>query len=110
MGLYQHLSRPLLFRADPEWIHDRAIGAASFAGSMRPLCASLAHLNATNDPRLSVDIAGLRFSNPIGLAAGFDKSGRAVSLLSSFGFGHVDIGSISADPSRGNPRPRLFRI
>jgi dihydroorotate dehydrogenase len=62
------------------------------------------------DPRLAVEIAGIRFRSPIGLAAGFDKSARAVPLLSALGFGHVEIGSVSADPSSGNPRPRLFRL
>ena len=52
----------------------------------------------------------MRFRTPLGLAAGFDKSARAVPLLSALGFGHVEVGSISADPSAGNPRPRLFRL
>jgi len=63
-----------------------------------------------HDPRLAVEVAGLRMPSPVGLAAGFDKSARAVPLLSSLGFGHVEVGSISADPSDGNPRPRLFRL
>jgi dihydroorotate dehydrogenase len=65
---------------------------------------------AAADARLAVEVAGLRFATPLGLAAGFDKSARAVPLLSSLGFGHVEIGSVSADPSAGNPRPRLFRL
>lgn len=52
----------------------------------------------------------MRFATPLGLAAGFDKSARAVPLLASLGFGHVEVGSVSADPSAGNPRPRLFRL
>ena len=55
-------------------------------------------------------MAGLRFASPLGLAAGFDKSARAVPALAALGFGHVEIGSVSADPSAGNPRPRLFRL
>jgi dihydroorotate dehydrogenase len=62
------------------------------------------------DRRLAVEVAGLRFATPLGLAAGFDKSARAVPLLASLGFGHVEIGSVSSDPSPGNPRPRLFRL
>src|SRR5581483_7090704 len=53
---------------------------------------------------------GLKFASPLGLAAGFDKSGQALPLLASLGFGHVEIGSISAEPSAGNPKPRLFRL
>jgi dihydroorotate dehydrogenase (fumarate)/dihydroorotate dehydrogenase len=62
------------------------------------------------DPRLEVTVAGLRMRSPLGLGAGFDKSARAVPLLSALGFGHVEVGSISAGASAGNPRPRLFRL
>src|SRR5436190_2053346 len=110
MGLYRHVIRPVLFRSNPEWIHNRSIGIASMLGRSRSLCRIVHALHATEDPRLTVDIGGLKFANPIGLAAGFDKSGRAVGFLSSLGFSHVEIGSISAEPSAGNPKPRLFRI
>ena len=62
------------------------------------------------DPRLRTTLAGIPLANPLGLAAGFDKNGRAVAMLGAMGFGHVEIGSVSAWPSDGNPRPRLFRI
>ncbi len=62
------------------------------------------------DPRLRTTLAGLPLENPLGLAAGFDKNGRALGMLGAMGFGHVEIGSVSAHPSDGNPRPRLFRI
>jgi dihydroorotate dehydrogenase (fumarate)/dihydroorotate dehydrogenase len=61
-------------------------------------------------PRLAQTIAGIRFDNPLGLAAGFDKNGVALGMLGSLGFGHIEIGSISAHSSQGNPRPRLFRV
>ena len=63
-----------------------------------------------DDERLSLDVAGLHFPTPIGLAAGFDKSGTAISALAGLGFGSVEIGSISIDPSIGNPKPRLWRL
>ena len=63
-----------------------------------------------DDARLSIDVAGLHFPSPIGLAAGFDKSGTAISALAGLGFGSVEIGSISIDPSIGNPTPRLWRL
>jgi dihydroorotate dehydrogenase len=68
------------------------------------------HALRFEDQRLHTTVAGLRFDNPLGLAAGFDKSARAVPMLAALGFGHVEIGSISARPSLGNPRPRLFRL
>jgi dihydroorotate dehydrogenase len=65
---------------------------------------------SVRDPRLRTTLAGIPLENPLGLAAGFDKNGRALGMLGAVGFGHVEIGSVSAWPSDGNPRPRLFRI
>jgi dihydroorotate dehydrogenase (fumarate)/dihydroorotate dehydrogenase len=110
MSLYPGLVRPLLFRADPERAHDLAVRAGELASGSRLVCRAVASRRAVADPRLAVEIVGLRFATPLGLAAGFDKSARAVPLLSALGFGHVEIGSVSADPSDGNPRPRLFRL
>jgi dihydroorotate dehydrogenase len=100
--------RPLLFRLDAERAHELTVRAAELASRSRLVCRAVASLDA--DPRLAVEVAGLRFPTLLGLAAGFDKSARAVPLLSVLGFGHVEIGSVSADPSAGNPRPRLARL
>jgi dihydroorotate dehydrogenase len=110
MGLYPDLLRPLLFRADPERAHDLAVRAGELASGSRLVCRAVAARRPPPDGRLGVEVAGLRFATPLGLAAGFDKSARAVALLSALGFGHVEIGSVSADPSDGNARPRLFRL
>jgi dihydroorotate dehydrogenase len=110
MNLYRPLLRPLLFRADAEAVHGLAIRAAELASSSRWLCSRVERLHATSSERLALEIAGLHFRNPLGLAAGFDKSARAVPLLAALGFGHVEVGSISAEASSGNPKPRLFRI
>jgi dihydroorotate dehydrogenase (fumarate)/dihydroorotate dehydrogenase len=107
MTLYSRLVRPLVFQLDPERAHRLAIGAASRARWALPAVRALC---VTSDPRLEIDVAGLRFANPIGLAAGFDKSGTAIEGLAALGFGAVEIGSISVDPSQGNPLPRLFRL
>ena len=106
--MYRRLVRPVLFRMDAERAHDLTVRAAELASRSRLVCRAVASLDA--DPRLAVEVAGLRFPTPLGLAAGFDKSARAVPLLSVLGFGHVEIGSVSADASTGNPRPRLFRL
>jgi dihydroorotate dehydrogenase len=110
MSAYRRLVRPLLFRADPERVHEGTVRAAAVASGSRLACRAVAARRPAPDGRLAVDVAGIRFRTPLGLAAGFDKSARAVPFLSALGFGHVEVGSISADPSAGNPRPRLFRL
>jgi dihydroorotate dehydrogenase len=107
MGLYSTFIRPLAFQLDPETAHRLAMATGArlgwASGAMRAL-------TAIDEPRLSLDVAGLHFPTPIGLAAGFDKSGNAISALAGLGFGSVEIGSISIDPSIGNPKPRLWRL
>lgn len=88
-----------------EWVHDRAIQAAEFVSTHSWLLPSPPAVI----PSLETEVAGLRFRSPLGLAAGFDKSGRAVPFWAALGFGHVEIGSISAEVSHGNPKPRLWR-
>jgi dihydroorotate dehydrogenase len=107
--LYRAIVRPILFRADPERVHDATVRAAALL-SRSPVACRVVAGRARLDPALAPEVAGLRFATPVGLGAGFDKSARAVPLLSSLGFGHVEIGSVSADASAGNPRPRLFRV
>ena len=111
MSLYRACVRPVLFRFDPEWVHKRTLTAARLAGSIAPMRALLRAMYAFEDPRLQVTVGDLKFPNPVGLAAGFDKNGVAANSMASIGFGFVEIGSVSAHPSAGNPvRPRLFRF
>ena len=110
MSFYKRTVRPLLFRCDPEWIHDRAIAAAEWAGSGQWLRGRIGRSLEADFPILAVEVAGMRLRHPLGLAAGFDKSGRGVPLWEAFGFSHVEIGSVSAHFSAGNPKPRLFRV
>jgi dihydroorotate dehydrogenase len=107
MTIYSALVRPLLFQFDPEAAHHLAIAAGSHLGWAAP---AMQKVTRCDHPSLSVEVAGLRFPNPIGLAAGFDKSGAAIATLAGLGFGSVEIGSISIDPSAGNPKPRLWRL
>jgi len=110
MSPYTRLVRPVLFRLDPERAHHLAVEACRWAGRL-PLVPQLAErLLTVADPMLLTRVAGLELANPLGLAAGWDKSGRALAMLGHLGFGAVEIGSVSADPSAGNPRPRLFRL
>ena len=96
------LMQPLAFALDPERAHEAVLRALELGLTPRGA--------AFKDPRLAVDAFGLRFPNPIGLAAGFDKDARVPDAMLGFGFGHVEIGSVTPLPQAGNPRPRLFRL
>jgi dihydroorotate dehydrogenase (fumarate)/dihydroorotate dehydrogenase len=109
VSLYTRLVRPVLFRMDPERAHERAIRLARRCGSW-PIRGLLGAWYGYQSLRLETEVAGIRFPNPLGLAAGFDKSGVGIRGLAALGFGHIEIGSISAERSQGNPKPRLFRI
>lgn len=108
-SFYKTLVRPILFSLDSETAHEIAMGTMeklSFQWIVHQLKSRL----SVRDSRLEVSLFGKRFSNPLGLAAGFDKNCRAVPMLGAFGFGHVEIGTVTAQPQRGNPRPRIFRF
>ena len=93
---------PLLRQIDPERAHGLAL---------RALAYGLAGRDGTpDDPRLAVAAMGLRFANPIGLAAGFDKDAVALAPLAKLGFGLLEAGTVTPRPQVGNPRPRLFRL
>ncbi|OQW58425.1 MAG: dihydroorotate dehydrogenase [Proteobacteria bacterium SG_bin9] len=95
------LSLPFLTLLDPEDAHRLAIRGLQFMPLPKP---------GPDDPRLAVRAFGLNFPNPVGLAAGFDKSAEAPDALLRLGFGFVEIGSVTPLPQVGNPRPRLFRL
>lgn len=107
MSLYSTIVRPLAFRLEPETAHHLAIAAGACLGWAT---GAMRAATCVNDARLAVDIAGLHFPTPIGLAAGFDKSGVAISALAGLGFGAIEIGSISIDRSIGHAKPRLWRL
>src|SRR6202035_2445970 len=98
MTLYSTLIRPVALRLDPETAHRLAISSGARLGWASNTMRAVTRID---DERLSIDVAGLRFPSPIGLAAGFDKSGTAISALAGLGFGSIEIGSISVDPSSG---------
>ena len=108
--MYETVVRPLLFRLDPERAHNLAMRSCELAGRFELTRRAARNAFGFRDERLRVRCGGLSLDNPLGLAAGFDKNGRAPALLGTLGFGHVEIGSVSAYPSNGNPRPRLFRL
>jgi dihydroorotate dehydrogenase len=110
MGLYSHILRPLLFQLDPEVAHTRAVEACRLAGKIPPVRFAFRKCFEVTSPWLRTEIGGLQIKNPIGLAAGWDKSGHAARMLGHLGYGFAEIGSVSADLSHGNPKPRLFRL
>ncbi|HYN85459.1 MAG TPA: quinone-dependent dihydroorotate dehydrogenase [Pyrinomonadaceae bacterium] len=107
--LYRSLLRPLLFRLPPETAHELAIGALSLSLRPTPLRDFARRRLAPTDFG-DLRRFGLRFPNPVGLAAGFDKDGRVVSEMCALGFGFVEVGTVTHRPQAGNPRPRLFRL
>lgn len=107
---YRRVARPILFSRDPERVHDRAVRAGHFAGSSPPLRRLASACFAFADERLEQTIAGIRFRNPVGLAAGFDKNAKLLDILPSLGFGFAEVGSITGEPCAGNPKPRLWRL
>ncbi|MDQ5981240.1 MAG: dihydroorotate dehydrogenase [Verrucomicrobiota bacterium] len=108
--LYQNVCKPAFFRLDPERAHHVAVDSLALLGRVRPLCAVLERLHRL-DPALHrpVECFGLKFPNAVGLAAGFDKNGRAWPAAAALGFGHVEIGTVTHHAQPGNPQPRVFR-
>jgi dihydroorotate dehydrogenase len=94
------LARPALFALDAERAHGLAIAALKLRGAGGP----------PEPGPLAVEVAGLRFPNPLGMAAGFDKDGEVPDALLGLGFGFAEVGSITPLPQAGNPKPRLFRL
>jgi dihydroorotate dehydrogenase len=108
--LYEKFVRPILFRFDPEEVHEAVTSAAAIAGKI-PLAARLLSFGlGRKTPGLETKALGLQFDNPLGLAAGFDKDGRLAGILPALGFGFLEIGSVTLRPQPGNPKPRLFRL
>lgn len=107
--LYQ-LLKPLLFRLDPERAHKlvSAMLKATVRGTIPSALISAAF--AYDDPILQVECAGMHFRNPVGLAAGFDKHAELIPAMSSLGFGHIEIGTVTPRAQPGNAKPRMFRL
>ncbi len=108
--MYKYLVRPLLFRLTSDYAHEATIKSAVSLSENRWLLKTLKSVFSYKNPVLEQKILGLTFQNPVGLAAGFDKNGKTVAFMESLGFGFIEIGSITANPSTGNPKPRSFRL
>lgn len=108
--MYKYLARPLLFRLSADSTHDATVKMASSISKKKWIRNAVGSIYSYSNPTLEQNIFGLKFPNPIGLAAGFDKNATMAPVLSKMGFGYLEIGSITANPSTGNPKPRSFRL
>jgi dihydroorotate dehydrogenase len=109
--LYEQVARHLVFRMDPEEAHERAVHAMRRLGAIRPLCRAMeAWRRVPAAWARPIRVFGLVFPNAVGLAAGFDKNAEAWPAAAALGFGHVEIGTVTALAQPGNPKPRVFRF
>ena len=108
--MYRKLIKPLLFSLTIERAHRVALLLLRGIGLIPGELWLLRKCYAVKHPALEREVFGIRFPNPVGLAAGFDRNGEALRPLSALGFGFVEIGTVTPRPQAGNPRPRVFRL
>ena len=108
--MYKALIRPIFFLFDPEKIHHFTFTFIRLVCKIPGISALLKKYYVVNDVRLERKVIGLTFKNPVGLAAGFDKDAKLFNELSNFGFGFIEIGTLTPKAQDGNPKKRLFRL
>jgi len=108
--MYKLLIRPLLFCFDPEKVHHFTFGLVRLLNKIPLIPNLIRSIYVVNDKRLERNLFGLTFKNPVGLAAGFDKDAKLFNELSNFGFGFIEIGTLTPKSQEGNPKKRLFRL
>ncbi len=108
--MYKQLIRPLFFCFDPEKIHHFTFALVRVTSIIPGFSSIYKSLYLVNDKRLEREVFGLKFKNPVGLAAGFDKDAKLYKELSNFGFGFIEIGTLTPKGQDGNPKKRLFRL
>ncbi len=108
--LYRTIAKPIFFTQDPEVVHDSMTSVGKLLGSNFLTRAITAFFFNYQDKSLQQEVAGIKFRNPIGLAAGFDKSAEMTGIMPAVGFGFMELGSITGEPCEGNPKPRLWRL
>jgi len=110
LSFYKNLLFPIISKIDPERIHYYAMDALQFFYKIPGAKSLLKYFFSFEEPSLEKNVMGLKFKNPVGLAAGFDKNGKWINELSTLGFGFIEIGTVTPLPQEGNPKPRLFRL
>ena len=108
--MYKFLIKPILFLFDPEWVHHTVFYLLKVIHRIPGMGSMIRGLYHLKDQRLERKLFGLTFPNPVGLAAGFDKDAKLYQELSNFGFGFIEIGTLTPKPQPGNPKKRLFRL
>ena len=108
--MYKTIIRPLLFLFDPESIHDTTFGLLKFLLRIPGFVPISRFFHVYKNPKLERELFGLKFKNPVGLAAGFDKDAKLIDELATMGFGFIEIGTLTPKPQLGNEKPRLFRL
>lgn len=108
--MYKTLLRPLFFAFDPEKIHHFTFSLIKFTSKIPGFSWLFRSLYVVDDKRLERELFGLKFKNPVGLAAGFDKNAILYNELANFGFGFIEIGTVTPKGQEGNPKKRLFRL
>lgn len=109
-AMYNSLIRPMLFAVDPEKIHHFTFRFLKSISKIPGVKYALRKRFLIEDPSLEREVFGLKFKNPVGLAAGFDKDAKLYNELGNLGFGFVEIGTLTPKPQPGNPKKRLFRL
>ena len=104
------LIRPLLFTMQPEKIHDLVVNGLKMLRDVPLARACVRMLFNYKNPKLEKEVFGVTFKNPVGLSAGFDKNGDIYNDMSDFGFGFIEVGTLTSKPQDGNPQPRCFRL
>jgi dihydroorotate dehydrogenase len=108
--MYKHLLKPILFRFNPETAHNMTFSMLSFLRHVPFARSIIRAIYHRDSPALEKEVFGITFPNPVGLAGGLDKNGEYYNDLANFGFGFVEIGSLTPRPQDGNPKPRCWRV
>lgn len=107
---YQTFYKPYIFRHDPEYVHDRHLNFGRKLGKYGATRSLTRFAFNYENAALNTEVDGIKYRNPIGLSAGFDKDAHLMHIMPSVGFGFMDIGSVTYKPYEGNPQPRLYRL
>lgn len=108
--MYKRIIRPVFFKFSAEFAHHFVIESIKFLFFIPFIQKIASQFFKIEDKRLEREVFGLKFKNPVGIAAGFDKNARVYNEMSAFGFSHIEIGTVTPKGQSGNPKPRLFRL